>query len=709
MTERDALDALFSPESIAVVGASPDSWYSSQLVENCLEYGFAGDLFLINPSREEAWGRRCYDSIEELPETVDLAVISIPREYVVSVARSAGERGVSAALVLSAGFAEADEEGERLEAALAEVAAETGVRICGPNCIGVANAGEGVVLTSTCSRKPEPGSVGLVSQSGALAFTTFFERGADERLHFSHVVSTGNEADLSLPEYVSYLAEREVTDVLCLYVEGVEDPHAFVRAASEAVAAGTPVIVVKVGRSEAAAAASVSHTGSITGSDDAWAAAFRQAGVERVEDVPDLLARAKAHASYDAPETNRVCIASTSGGLGSLLADMASARDLSLPPIDESGQRALAGIDGLLTYDGFGNPADIRGYGADALPEIADVLFADDSFDAYVFAIGLSAVDDRAERIADDLVSVVDRAEKPVFVLWTGRRTPDERGIEPFDRVAEAAPLYADPGRCLDALASLVGAGPRRERASRRVETVARADPASPLDPDLPRDRPLRWTEAASLLRSVGIEPVETSVVQSADEAVAAAERIGGPVALKVDDPALSHRSDAGAVALGLEGERAIREGFDRVVENARAAEGSIHRPDVLVQPMADSGVEAVVGLTREAGFGVVLTIGSGGVAVEHTADAAVVVPPVTGSDVERALTETGLGIALDAPRSAERYDREAFVDIVTRLGALASRHPGISEFECNPVVVHETACSIVDLLGRIDRTDRTI
>ncbi|WP_331233016.1 acetate--CoA ligase family protein [Natronorarus salvus] len=702
MSEREALDALFSPDSIAVVGASPDSWYSSQLVENCLSYGFTGEIYLVNPAREEAWGRRCYDSIEELPETVDLAVISIPREYVVGVARSAGERGVPAALVLSAGFAEADAEGERLESELAEVAVETGIRICGPNCIGVANVGGEVVLTSTCSRKPELGSVGLVSQSGALAFTTFFERGADERLHFSHVVSTGNEADLSLSEYVSYLADRDPVDVLCLYVEGVEDPHAFVRASSEAIADGTPVIVVKVGRSDAAAAASVSHTGSITGSDDAWAAAFRQAGVERVEDIPDLLARAKAHASYDPPASNRICIASTSGGLGSLLADMATERGLSLPPIEGESQRTLRGIDGLLTYDGFGNPADIRGYGADALPEITDALFADDAFDAYVFAIGLSAVDERAERIADDLLAVVERAERPVFVLWTGRRTPEGGGGTPFERIAEAAPLYADPGRCLDALASLVEAGERRAQARRRVSAVTGDAAVGHAGLDLPTDRPLRWAEAVSLARSVGIDPVETTVVRSEGAAVVTGGEIDGPVVLKVDDPALSHRSDAGAVALDLDSENAIREGFDRIVGNARAVDESIRNPDVLVQPMVDDGIEAIVGITREEGFGPVLTVGSGGVAVEREADATVVVPPVTAPDVSRALGETGLGVALDAPR----HDREAFVDLVTRLGTLATRHPEITEFECNPVIVHGTGCSVVDLLCRIGDTN---
>ncbi|ESS07317.1 MAG: succinyl-CoA ligase like flavodoxin domain protein, partial [uncultured archaeon A07HB70] len=418
-----ALDALYAPSSVAVVGASPDSWYASNTVDNLLEYGYDGDLYLVNPSREEAWGRPCYDSIRDVPTVVDLAVVSVPREYVVDVVGDAGDVGVPCALVISAGFGEADDEGERAEAALARTAREAGIRVVGPNCIGFASGRTGTVLTPTCSRAPAPGRIGLASQSGALAFATFFERGADADVDFAYVVSTGNEADLSVTDHVAYMADDPDVDVVCAYVEGVDDPRAFVETARAATRSGTPVLVAKIGRSEAGRAAAASHTGSITGADAVWDDALEQAGAQRVPDVPDLVERASVHAAFDPPAGDRVAVASTSGGLATLLADLCEDRGLSLPPLADETERALLEMDDLLTFGEMHNPADVRGYGADAIDEIADLLFADD-YDAYLFAVGLSAVDERAGAIADDLVAVCDRADAPVVLLWTGRREP---------------------------------------------------------------------------------------------------------------------------------------------------------------------------------------------------------------------------------------------------------------------------------------------
>ena len=264
-----AFESLFALSSIAVVGASPDSWYTSRLIDNLLGYGFDGELHLINPGRETAWDRPCHDSLSALPEPVDLVVVSIPRQYVVETVREAGELGIPAAVVITAGFAEADADGERLQAELGAAIEEYDIDVCGPNCIGLANACKGIVLTSTCSRAPNPGFIGLVSQSGALAFTTFFERAADEDINFAHIVSTGNEVDLSLTDYVEWMADRPAAEVVCVYIEGIDDPRRFMWVADEAARSKTPVSIVKVDHSEMALAASYSHTGSLTGSDGA--------------------------------------------------------------------------------------------------------------------------------------------------------------------------------------------------------------------------------------------------------------------------------------------------------------------------------------------------------------------------------------------------------------------------------------------------------
>lgn len=695
-----ALEALLAPDSIAVAGASPDSWYSSQLVDNLLDYGFDGDLHLVNPGREEAWGRPCHDSITDVPEIVDLVVVSVPRKYVVDTVRDAASRGTPAALVITAGFAEADDRGAELEAELGTVAEAHGIALCGPNTIGLANTHAETVVTSTCSRKPRPGSIGLISQSGALAFTTFFERAADEDVDFAYVVATGNEAGLTLPEYVEYMADDPAVDVICTYIEGVDDPRRFVEAARVATESGTPVLTIKVGRSEVAERASISHTGSVTGDAAAWDAAFEQAGVERVPDVPDLLTRASAHAAYDPPASSDVCIASTSGGMASLLADMAAERDLALPPIAGESERALLEMEELLTFGAVHNPADIRGYGADVLPEIADALFADDSFDAYLFAIGLPAVGERAKSIADDAIAVARSADDPVLFLWTGRKggEPGETGPLPYERLREEVPLYYDPSRAMDALASLVRFGD--EPSSPRSRSVTDVSPDAEAEP-LPTGVVLTWTEAAALLERHGIEPVETALATSDDEAAAMGAEIGYPVAMKVDSADIPHRTDAGAVEVGVPSEREAREAHDRILENARAYDPDASIEGVLVQPMVAGGVEALVGVTRDETFGPTVTVATGGEFVELFDDGTVCLPPLSHEEARAAIERTRLARLLGGYRGGGGGSVDALADLLVRVGDLAVAHPRIEELDLNPVVVDEDGASVVDVLVR--------
>ncbi|WP_089649844.1 acetate--CoA ligase family protein [Halobacterium hubeiense] len=697
------LDPLFDPESVAVVGASPDSFYSGNLVENLLEYGFDGTLYPVNPGRDEVWDRQCYDHISDIPETVDLAVVSVPREHVVDVVKSAGERGVPVALVLTAGFAEADDTGTDLEAQLAATATEAGIQVVGPNCIGVM-ASEGATLTATCSREPQPGGIGLVSQSGALAFTTFFERAADSDVHFSHIVSTGNEVDLTAADYVAYLAELDDVDVVCTYIEGIDDPERFLRVAENAVRNGTPVLTVKIGSSELAEAATLSHTGSLTGDDDAWTAAFNQAGVERVPDIPDLLARASAHTAYGNPDRDRVCIASTSGGLASLLADMAAERDLSLPDIDGETEQQLLNIEELLTYGGFNNPADIRGYGAHVLPEIADAVLDDDAFDAYVFAIGLPGVDERAETIADDLATIASEADDPVYVLWTGRKESDDpTATPPHARLRESLPVYEDPSRCLDALAStgdFVTAQTRLTNQPSRTDLVADAR-KNATNVDLPRGQVLTWQESERLLNVYDIPVVETRLATDVQEAVAAAEDIGFPVVLKIDSPALPHRTDVGAVELGIDSAEAVRAAYEDVMDAALAAVDEDDIEGVLVQPVVDDGVEAITGIAPDEVFGSLVSVGPGGVLVEALDESATLVPPFSRADARAAVEETALASLLRNRREGDALSVDAIVDFLIRIGELAAGVDTVAELDLNPVVVTEHGPVAVDALVR--------
>ncbi len=689
---RAALDALYDPSSVVVVGASPDSWYASNTVENLLTYGYDGDLHLVNPGRDEAWGRPCHDSIRDVSAVVDLVVVSVPRQHVAEVVRDAGETGVPCALVISAGFGEADGEGERAEEALARAASDAGIRVVGPNCIGFASGRTGTVLTPTCSREPAPGRIGLASQSGALAFATFFERGADADTDFAYVVSTGNEVDLSVTDHVAYMADDPDVDVVCAYVEGVDDPRAFVETARAAVRSGTPVLVAKIGRSEAGQAAAASHTGSITGADAVWDDALEQVGAERVPDVPDLVERASVHAAAAPPAGDRVCVASTSGGLATLLADLCEDRGLSLPALADETEEALLEMEDLLTFGEMHNPADIRGYGADAIDEIADLLFADD-YDAYLFAVGLSAVDERASAVADDLIAVCERADAPVVLLWTGRREPAELpDPQPYERLRAETPLFADPARAVDALASLVNAGAARERVPAVPETPA------PPDLTLPEGGLLTWARASDLLAAGGVETVETRAATSAGEAVAAAAAVGYPVALKIDSPDVGHRADVGGVAVGLDDDTAVRAAYDEVTGAvaANAPEATVAR--VLVQPMT-GGVEALVGATREPGFGPVVTVGRGGADAETLGDVSHLLAPATAAEARGAVERTDLPALAEAAGVGGALDDLATV--VARVSELVAATDAVTELDLNPVVLTDADARPVDVLVR--------
>lgn len=689
---RTALDALYDPESVAVVGASPDSWYAANTVDHLLEYGYDGDLYLVNPGRDEAWGRPCHDAITDVPAVVDLVVVSVPRQYVVEVVRDAGEMGVPVALVITAGFGEADDEGEQSEAELTETARDAGIRVVGPNCIGFASGRTSTVLTPTCSRGPEPGRIGLASQSGALAFATFYERGADADTDFAYVVSTGNEADLSVTDHVAYMADDPEVDVICAYVEGVADPRRFVETARAATRGGTPVLVAKIGRSEAGQAAAASHTGSITGADAVWDDTLRQVGAERVPDVPDLVERASVHAAFDPPDSDRVCVASTSGGLATLLADLCEERGLALPPLSDETERALLDMEDLLTFGEMHNPADIRGYGADAIDEIADLLFADD-YDAYLFAVGLSAVDERASQIADDLIAAVDRAETPVVLLWTGRREPgDLPDPQPYERLRREAPLFSDPARAVDALASLVDASAARERVPEAPPTPAPAESV-----DLPAaDGLTTWEPAADLLAAHGVETVSTASATSADEAVAAAEAVGYPVVLKIDSADVGHRARVGGVEVGLADEAAVREAYDGVLDALAATAPDAQVAGVLVQPVTD-GVEALVGATREEGFGPVVTVGRGGGDVEALGDVAHVLAPATPAEIRTALERTELPALAEAAGAA----LDDLAETAARVSRLIAAEERVAELDLNPVILDGEGAHPVDALVR--------
>lgn len=696
---RRKLDPLFDPESLAIVGASPDSWYASRITDNLTSYGYDGDLYLVNPNREEAWDRTCYDSVSALPEVVDLAVVVVPREHVVDVVREAAEVGVPTALVITTGFSEADDRGVELEAELEATVEAHDIDVAGPNCIGLANARAGTVLTGLCSREPEPGRIGLASQSGALSFATFFENAADEDTHFSHIVSTGNEVDQSLADYVEYMAADPECEVVCTYIEGVTEPRRFIEVARETVATGTPVLAVKVGSSDVAQAAAESHTGSLTGNDAVWDAAFGQAGIERVPDIPDLTTRAQAHAAFDPPDSSRVCIASTSGGLATLLADLAEERGLDLPELADGTETSLLEMDDLLTFGELHNPVDIRAAGAEVLTEVAEELFADDNFDSYVFGIGLSAVNEDADAIADRLLEVGEMTDDPVIFLWTGRTEPqDLDDPQPYERVRAEYPLFYEPGKSIDALASLVGFDEARDRLVGRPPFELDDRPSA----GLPNDSTLTWSESTSLLEDYGIDLPSTRSATSSEEAARYASQIGTPVVMKIDSPDVAHRNQVGAVRVGIESSAEAQRAYEDIVANVFEHDSEATIEGVLVQELVDSGVEALVGASQDPNLGPVVTLGSGGTQVEALQDTTHLVAPFGKGDAYGALGRTDIPDKFDH-EFGPNASLDSLASLITKVGNLVAKRRDVAELDLNPVMVRPDRSVCVDAFVRTE------
>lgn len=700
---NSAIRSLLSPSSIAIVGASPDAQYAGGLVDNLLEYGYSGDLYLVNPTRDEAWGRRCYDDITDVPTVVDLVVISVPRQYVPTIVCDAGDMGVDVALIITAGFGEADQEGETLRRELQECVDRFDIRICGPNCLGIANTHDEITLANTCTRKPNAGSIGLVSQSGALAFTTFFEQGADVDIDFSYIISTGNEIDLTTSDYVEYMIDDPTVDLICTYIEGIVEPERFMTVVNRATREGIPVLVTKIGRAEGIDRATISHTGSITGNDDVWSAAFKQTGAERVSSFGGLLDRARAHVLTPSKNTKRVCIASTSGGLGSLLADLAIDSRLTVPEFNPETKDALLDIEALMTFGEILNPLDIRGYGLRELDEIGEILLSDDNFDAYIFGLGVPAVGEFAEEIIRQINQFAANTSVPIFVVWTGRRTPfDEStpGKLPYELLRNEYPVYFDAAHCIDAVNSLYHFHSSRSRIQEKPDRRSLLSDTDTYNSHFGGTDNPAWNDAESLLTSYNLPVIETKLTTDPGEAIRYFENLNGPIVLKIDSPDIPHRSEVDGVRTNLSSPIAIQEAYSDILENSNrhAPNADIH--GVLVQPQITSGIEVLVGVSEDKTFDKVVTVGVGGSLIEVMDEVAIRIPPLADQDAKEAIESTALSSLIDSTSNAAE-NKKALTQIVQKVGQLAYHEGALAELDLNPVILDGGNATIVDILVR--------
>ena len=679
-----SIDRMLNPRSIAVVGATPRMQYGGRFLAAAMGSADQGvNVYPVNPRYEEVQGVQCYPSVSALPEAPDVVGVVVPYHAVLDTLRESHEKGAKSAIVISAGFAERAVDDRRdLQGELGRFARESGMRVSGPNCLGLANLKDDI-WASASSRGASglSGPIGLVCQSGASAFGPFMTRAVDEGIGFTYIVSTGNEADLDFCDFARYLLDDDDTRVIAGFVEGFKDGRKFLEVARLAAERGKPIVLIKIGRSDLGSRAAGSHTAALTGVDEAYEAAFAQYGVIRVQDYDDLLQVSNLMARCPRPSKRGVAVVSHSGGISSLTADMFGQAGLDLPPLSE---RARDGINGILK--GFGwaaNPSDVTGFAnSDEFPAIMSYMAEDEGVGTLVVASA------GADPQATQVIAQRDASGMPVAFLWTGTRGA-QSGL-PMLRQA-GIPVFYVPDKLAAGVRYLNDYHDWRERRLARgfAQAGEITDEQAEAAKALEGSGALSEYDSKALVRAFGVPTTREEVAADAESAVAAADRIGYPVALKVNSADILHKTEAGGIRLGLGDADAVRNAFGDVTSNAKAYDADARINGAVVQEMVSGGVETIVGVSCDAQLGPILLFGTGGVMVEVYNDVALRLCPITREDALEMIDEVKGARLLSGFRGAPVADVDALADVLVNVSQMAVQLEGsLGELDINPLMV---------------------
>jgi acetyl coenzyme A synthetase (ADP forming)-like protein len=700
----NAVAALFHPRSVAVIGASrARGTIGGEILHNLLTYGFPGPVVPVNPAAATVQDVPAYPTVEDIPGPVDLAVIVVPAARVLEVARECGAKGVRSLVVISAGFAETGPEGRARQHELLRVCREAGIRLIGPNCMGIVNTDPAVRLNATFAPAPPPeGRLGFLSQSGALGLA-IMDHARTLGLGLSTFVSVGNKADLSTNDLLRYWQQDPRTDAILLYLESFGNPRKFSRIARE-VARTKPIVAVKSGRSPAGARAAGSHTGAILAASDVTVdALFRQAGVVRTDTLEELFDVALLLATQPLPAGRRVGVLTNAGGPGILCADACVADGLEIAALSEGTRDALRAL--LPQEASVGNPVDMLASApAEQYRKAIAILGRDPGVDALV-VIFIPPLVTRAE---DAARAIVDGARelsgaKPVLTVFM-----QSRGAPPELQAAGVRlPSYVFPEAAARALARVARYGWWR---ARPVAPPARFTDTRPAEAGALLSSALHrgagWLDPAEvrqLLSCYGLSTLEQRVTSTPEDAARCASELGGPVALKGVVPGLTHKTDAGAVRLALRPEdvaQAAREMADRLGSAGHSPSG------FLVQAMAPGGVEMIVGVVHDRQFGPVVACGMGGVLVELLKDVSVRLSPLSEAEAREMVAELRTAPLLSGYRGGPAQDTPALVQAILRVSAMVEDLPQIAELDLNPIVVHPRGAVVVDARVRVAQAE---
>ncbi|NYT25831.1 acetate--CoA ligase family protein [Alcaligenaceae bacterium] len=677
------LSDVFAPRSVAIIGASDDpERLSGRPLRYLLQAGFTGRIMPVNPNRQQVQGVPAYPSIEALPELPDLALLVVPAARIKEMVLACVRCGIRGIYLLSGGFAEIGPEGEGQQRELHDIVRAAGVRVLGPNCLGAFNTEArffGTFATSLERGLPRTGPVAIVSQSGAygqhLAYLA-----AQRRIGVSYLITTGNELDIELSECLGWLVEQPGVRVIMAYAEGIRNGPGLIRSLEAARLAGKAVVFLKVGQSEAGARAASSHTAALTGSDRVFDAIARQYGVYRAHSTEEQLDVAQACARGVWPRGNRLAIVSLSGGAGAHAADLADQQGLDVAPLPQILAKQLAEI---IPFGNSGNPVDVTGQAVNDLEMFSAALrhvAESGAYDAvFVFLTTVPLARALAAPLRRAILTATENVRSGRPIVLSMAADPDV--IRDYE--ADGFFVFEDLARGVKVLGALAHFGRSFNR-----PPVEHPSPA-PVGTAISGQGSLSEATAKKMFAAAGITVLSEALAHTAGDAVAAASRLGFPVAMKIVSADILHKTEIGGVLLGVDDAPAVAAGFDLIMQRARRAFPGARIDGVLVSPMAPDGLDVIVGTTRDPVFGPLVMFGLGGVAAECFEDVAFRAAPVSGAVAREMIAETRAARLLAGWRGAPACDVDEVARVIVALSEMAARPGGrIQTMEINPLRV---------------------
>lgn len=685
-----SLDPILKPQRIAVIGASrTPNTIGHRVVSNLVRYGFSGAVYPVNPKADSVYSLPAWPSILELPHTPDVAVVAVPKERVLEVAEKAGQRGTKGLVVISAGFRESGGEGIERERALVEIVRRHGMRLLGPNCMGMINTDPAISMNATfASPMPPFGRAAFVSQSGALGVSVL-DYATEFGIGIAQFVSMGNKPDVSGNDLLLHWEHDPQIGVILMYVENFGNPRRFLEIASR-ITRSKPIIVVKAGRSAVGARAASSHTGALAASESAVDALIQQAGVLRAGSIEELFDMAMAFSVLRPPRSRRTAVIGNSGGPGVLAADALGERGLDLVEFTPATMERIKPL--FPAEASIRNPLDMIASANPAGYRIAlDAVLTDERVDAAV-AIFTPPMGVDSSEVATSIGSVAQaHPDKPVLAVLMGRERLPEAKRE-LQRAG--VPAYIFPESAARALGALARYG--------EISARAVASSGLPSVPDTVRTRTeeiisrartehrlkLTEQEAFDVIEAYGIPTIGSTIATSAEDAVRAADALGYPVVLKVVSQQVVHKLDVGGVRLGVGDAAAVRAAYESILTRVRDAVPDAQIQGVLVQRQSEPGRELIVGVTRAPDFGAMIMVGLGGIYVEVLRDVAFRIAPIGFEDAREMLLSLRSAAIFGAVRGQGAVPMVRIEDILVRVGMIAAAHPAIAELDINPLTV---------------------